>query len=113
MAQGDVIADITDLAAETFYVIQPGAGESFIIDDFFASGGGAANGYGGYYDGTDAMDTYFETDTSAGDFISYRAEQAKTHQETMWHINNDLYWHVYNRDAGDAYKCGIVAIQIQ
>ena len=114
MAQGDVIADTTDLATESYYAIQPGAGESYIIDDFFASSKAASTkGYGQYYDGTDAGPAFFVTSASAADFYSWRVDHSQTHQETMFHINNDLYWRVYNADDVAAHKCGLVAIQIQ
>ena len=112
MAQGDVIDDITDLATHTWYNIQPASGESYLIDDFFAAGDTVSSGNGSFYDGTDRMDTPFTTSTDDVEFNSYRQRQSKTHQETMWHINNTLYWSVYNESASTR-KCGIVAIQLK
>lgn len=111
MAQGDVIADISDLATHSFYAVQPGAGESYIIDDFFAAGDTVSSGYGEYYDGTDDGSN-FSTDTNDNDYNSYRVAQSKTHQETMFHINNTLYFRVYNESASTR-KCGILAMQVQ
>ena len=112
MAQGDIIADITDLAADSWYTVQPAAGESYLIDDFFSSGDGTNAGKGRYYDGTDGSPD-FPTSTSDLDFVSYRATQSKTHQETMFHINNTLYWRVYNDGGVAARKCGVLAIQLK
>ena len=111
MAQGDIIVSIADLASHTLYVVQPPSGASWLVDDFFAAGDGTLQGYGQYYDGVDGGGKFFVSLTD-GDFISYRAAQSKTHQETMFHITNSLYWQVYNESAGTK-KCGVVALQLK
>ena len=111
MAQGDIIISISEVAATSFYVIQPPAGQSWLVDDFFASGNGTSEGYGQHYDGTHYGSAFY-TNLIRVHYNSYRATQNKTHQETMFHITNSLYWRVYNMNAA-AQKCGLAALQLK
>jgi len=112
MAQGDVIASITDTAAAAYLVVQPGAGVHLLVKDFFASGSGtAATGTFQYYDGIDIGSSLVSGVGHAVDFASYRCYYPANELNIV--LNNALYCRVYNGDTVAARKIGITAIQIK
>jgi hypothetical protein len=110
MAQGDVLAQIADVLADSALVIQPAAGESWRVEDVFAAGDGTSSGYFQYYDGTD-VGTSESTSADAVDLNSYRIAKAGPGILPIY-INNSLYLQIYN-NGGVAMKCGLIALQIK
>jgi hypothetical protein len=110
MAQGDVIAQITDVLASSDLVIQPAAGESWRVEDVFASGDGTTPGYFCYYDGTD-VGTLENVSAGDGDLNSYRMAEAGPGIMPIY-INNSLYLQIHNQSLSSR-KCGLTALQIK
>jgi hypothetical protein len=110
MAQGDVLAEITDVATLSFLDIQPPAGESWRVEDVFAAGDGTVDGYFRYYDGVDLGTTEIIS-TNDADFNSYRVAKAGPGILPIY-INNSLYLQARNNSASSR-KCGVIALQIK
>ncbi len=105
MAQGDVITEFSDVATGVDLVVQPSAGEHWLVKDLFA----ANSGYFEYYDGTDAGNN-LTTSVVDIDFASYRI--ANIANELNIVLNNTLYCRLRN-SSGSNKKCGLTAIQIK
>ena len=109
MAQGDIRAEITTVAADSYLDVQPATGESWILKDIFASGDGTNAGCFRLYDGTNAAPTQGVSvdDTNLN---SYRFRLGSDLKYD--YICNSLYLRIFNRSAG-ARKCGVIALQIK
>ena len=109
MAQGDIRAEITSIAANSFLTIQPAAGESWILKDVFAAGNGTDKGGFRLYDGTDNSPM---VDISVDD-LNLNSYRMRVGSDLKYdYIQNALYIQVYNRSA-TAKKCGVIALQIK
>lgn len=104
----DVIMEIEEITADTFIVVQPPEGQSWLIKDFFASGDGANEGCMQYYDG---VNNGIDISTATGDYPlqSYRSLNVGSILDFL--IDNLLYARVRN-DATVALKTGLIAIRI-
>ena len=109
MAQGDIRAETTNVAAAGYLNVQPAAGESWIIKDIFASGDATNAGWFCLYDGT-SQSSHVNVSTDDFHFNSYRFRVGPDLK--CDYINNSLYLRVYNHSAS-ARVCGIIALQIK
>ena len=89
MAVGDVVSEISNIAAGSYLTIQPSAGNEWVIHNIYHEYDIQLE----YYDGADEI--AFDTDTGAGVYAKF-----------AFHVNNSHYLRIKNTHGSTTYSIG-------